>query len=356
MATGTAIGFDIGASSIKMTEISVSRRGASITRFLNIPLDINVMVDEEVGNFEYIINLITNVISSMDAHGADAYVSVKGKHIAAKRVIIPARSKKELQESLLWDIWQYSPFKGDEYVHEYTISDAPYDKKRSEITLFSARKESIINAVALVAAAKLNVVSVEPESMALARLYSLGYSTNSTIKSRSDFAAKGKQSAVIACLGHKTTTYVFVQKDTLLLTLTTDFGGSILTNSLCDEIDLTLEEAIMAQVNSNVIEEEVERIDALKEEFFEAFVKDLQTVITKNNEREKGSKTNVGFVYLTGRPSTDANMVNSINEKIDIPVEMFDPVLGIPKLSLPDEYNSNTFDVSLGLALKKMMQ
>lgn len=356
MAIGTAIGFDIGASSIKMTEVSIGRRNIAITRFLNIPLDINIMVDNEVGNFEYVVNLITNVVTSMDAKGEDAYVSVKGKNIAAKRVIIPLRSKKELQESLLWDVWQYSPFKGDEYVHEYTISDTPYDKRHSEITLFSARKESIINAVSIITGGGLRAASVEPESMALARLYAMGYSTKSTIKSRADFASKKRFSAVIACIGFQSTTYVFVKGDSLLLTLTTGFGGSILTDSLCDEIDLTLEEAIMAQVNSEVIEEEVEKIDELKERFFKAFVEDLNKVIEKNNRREKGGRTDVGFVYLTGRASTDANMVASVDSKMEIPVEMFEPIEGIPKMNKPEDYDTNTFDVSLGLALKKYME
>ncbi len=355
MAT-TAIGFDIGTSSIKMTEISIGRRSATITRFFSIPLDINIMVDEEDGHFEYITNLITNAIQSMDAQGDDAYGSVKGKHVAAKRIILPARSKKELQETLLWDIWQYSPFRGDEYIHEYTISNEPYDRKHSEITLFSARKESIINSIAILTAAKLNVASVEPESMALARLYSLGYSTNSTIKSRSDFSSRGNHSTVIACIGQATTTYAFVQNHKLLLTLTTDFGGGMLTSSLCDEIDLTPEEAIMAQVNSNVIEEEVENIDALKEQFFASFAKDLAKVILLHNNREKGNKTNVKLALLTGRASTDINMASSVNDKMDIHVEMFDPIPGIPKMSIPDGYNSNIFDVSLGLALKKFTQ
>lgn len=357
----SAIGLDIGATSIKMVQLQSTSKGWAIRDMLIKEI---AAVNKENGGSrrDAIVRTITDGIAESSFSGRSVVAVMPGYQLDIFPVKVSLSGKETLEEAIIKEASAHLSYKVENAVIDYIPfenDEAGADDSRTTRSLLTAaRREDVDAHLSILKEAKLKPVALDISACALARVIGL---------SRTD---KDKNALIINA-GDLHTTLTVLWKDNIILDRNILWGRENMTESLMNRLKLDRQKAsgLLCRAGlhprqfeepghenerndyTNKISETVYEIIATQ---LEKLAKEIDKVLQYFSSEMRGAKIDV--LYLMGAASTIKDLDTYLAKRIGIATKDFNPLRALDVLnkdgSKGDNGSGSFFGVALGLAVR----
>ena len=338
------IGLDIGSSSIKAVGLDWGKKTPKLKHFGMISLPPEAIVDGAFMDSATIVESIRSLVDGLKIKTRHVAVSISGHSVIIKKINVPAMSEVQLEESIRWEAEQYIPFDIEDVNLDFQILDEPAGQDQMSVLLVAAKKDMINDYTAVIEEAGLHPVIVDVDSFAIENAYNISYESSED------------EVVALVNIGASVMTINVLKGGTSAFTRDISIGGRQITEDIQKRLKMTYEEAEALKVkerDASPQSQEVERI-------IQGMAEQLATEVRRSLEffAAAASGSEIKRVFLSGGCAKIQLLPRLIEERIGIPVEVFNPFAKI-------DYQPESFDpeyikqmaplaaVGVGLALRR---
>ena len=168
----TALGLDIGTSSIKYLEVTKDKSGPQVTSYGLIPTPPGAVQSEASADIDALVEAIKRVIHDGGAKSQDVTIALPDSQVFTRVIEVPNLSDKELANSIHWEAEQYIPMPLDEVYMDFsklrTVTSSECIAKL-EILLVAAPKLLVDKFQRITEAAGLTPIAMETDVLSISR-------------------------------------------------------------------------------------------------------------------------------------------------------------------------------------------
>lgn len=341
------IGLDIGASSIKLVQIKVSRKAKSLQNFGIEPLPPGAIVGGALTNPGVVTQAIRSLSKRIHLRGKDVAIATAANSVIIRRLQIPAMEGPALAEQMEWEVKQNIPYARDEVIVDWEVLVPRTPEGQMEVVLVAAKREIIEQYVDAVKAAGLNPVIVDTDAFAMQNAVedAIGFAPNETV--------------AIINVGAHFSTLAIVRDGKPVFHRNLASGGDTFTEAIRHRLAVGIEGAEAYKVGgagtaaAEVVPQEVHRVLAQVSEQVSA---EYQRTIDFYLGDAVG--TSLARVYLMGGSALVPQLPKAIQDRARVPVAIFDPFarIAVDARRFDVEYlraNAPVATVAFGLALRR---
>jgi len=169
-AVGDFFALDIGTTALRVVELAHSGHGWNLKRYGIQPIDIRLSESTAEKDQRALGEAITNVIAASGIRAKDVAIGIPSNKMFASVVEIPNVPRAELNATIKYQAENYVPMKADEAKIDWAvIGESPTDKQKVEVLVASVQNSFTEARLDLLEGLGLNVVAIEPDSLALTR-------------------------------------------------------------------------------------------------------------------------------------------------------------------------------------------
>ncbi len=338
------IGIDIGSSSVKLVQIKGQNGAYHLLNVGIIPLSPEAIVDNTLMDSASIVSAIRNLVASLGIKLKDVACSISGNSVIIRKITLPAMSSDALEDQIVWEAEQYIPFDINDVNLDFQIlSPDSIDPAKMNVLLVASKKDLINDYIAVFNEAGLQLSVVDVASFTIQNTFELNHDVDPD------------EVMALINIGASVMNINIVKAGITLFTRDVQMGGNLYSEELQKQMGLSGSEAesskllagesgnsalltVLAKVNETITQEVRRSLD-----FHNS---------TANDER-------VSRIFISGGCSKVYNLLETIHEKLGVPVEMINPFAKI-------KYNEKDFDpeyleeigplmaVSVGLAIRRV--
>ena len=321
------VALDIGSSSIKLVEISESKRGYNLTNFGMAELHPETIVDGAIMDTAAVVDAIQSLVTGLKIKVRDVVTSVSGNAVRIQKITLPTMSQDELEESIQWEAEQYIPFDISDVNIDFQILDTLDDGSgQMEVILAAAKKDIINEYVAVISEAGLNVAIVDVDSFALENMYDVNYQFDT-----------GDVIALVN-IGASLTNINIIKNGISAFTRDISSGGNQYTEELQKRFSISYDEAESLKLGKGgkdlPRDEVIKVINQVSGEIVSA---EIQKTI--DYFLSQGTSDSVNKIYLSGGTSKTSGLSKTIQDKSGITTELVNPFANI-------DFNEKLFDAA----------
>jgi len=338
------IGIDIGSSSVKVVQLKVSKGSLQLLNAGILPLPPEAIVDNSLMDSPAIAMAIKNIVESLGIKIKDAACSISGNSVIIRKIVISAMSQEELEEQISWEAEQYIPFDINDVNLDFQIlSPDIADPSRMNVLLVASKKDIINDYVAVFSEAGMKLVVVDVDSFAVQNAFEANHEYHPE-----DIIA-------LINIGASVMNINVIKDGVTLFTRDVQMGGNLYSEEIQKQIGLSGEDAEIAKLLVSETDNEPIRNVILKVN--ETITQEIRRSLdfynsTANEDRITG-------IFMSGGCSKVYNLIETIAEKIVLPVESLNPFAKL-------KYNEKDFDpeylqeigpfmaVPVGLAIRRV--
>lgn len=167
---GDFFALDIGTTALRVVELGHSGQGWSLKKYGVQPIDIRLSESTAEIDQRQLAQAISNVIATAGIHSKDVAIGVPSSKMFASVVEVPNVPKAELNATIKYQAENYVPMKADEAKIDWAvIGESVADKQKIEVLVASVQNSFTESRLDLLEGLGLNVVAIEPDSLALTR-------------------------------------------------------------------------------------------------------------------------------------------------------------------------------------------
>lgn len=338
---GDFFALDIGTTAIRIVQLARSGSAWTLEKYATVPVDIRISNSDSAEDQKKLGEVITTALGQSGIRSRDVIIGVPSNRMFATVIDLPDMPQQELASTIKYQAEQYIPMSLDEAKVDWAvIGKSPKDPSKNEIILASVANSFIEQRLDLVESLGLNVVAIEPDSLAICRsLLPAGVQDGRLIIDFGDFA-----SDVVVTLG---------DSPRLIRSIATGFRSLIKSATQ----NLNIQDQQAAQfiqkfgLQPDKLEGQIARaLDSTMEQFTSEVNKSVKFFQTKY----PGSP--VGQILLSGYAATIPGFGAYVTEKVGIPAQVATPWQQV-RVAPTDQSNlqgiSAQFSVAIGLAQRK---
>lgn len=241
-STPSLIGVDVGASSVKMVELSGSTRtGYRLEGYSTAAVPKDAVTDGNVANLEQVAESIKLAWKLLGTRERRAAMALPSAAVITKKVMMMAGLREdEMEVQVEGEANQYIPFPLEEVNIDFQVlGSAPNNPDEVEVLIAAARKEKIEDRVAAAEEAGLKVIVMDVDTYATEAAYQL-------VANQLPSAGKD-QTVMIVDLGASTMHINVLHDNKSVYIREQAFGGTQLTQEIQRRFGLSVEEAEIAK-------------------------------------------------------------------------------------------------------------
>ncbi len=341
------IGIDVGSSAVKMVRLRPSRGSYHLENIGIAPLNPEIIVDNTIMDSAAVIDAIQNLLKSMKIKTKRIATSISGHSVIIRKISLPLMTEDELDASIQWEAEQYIPFDISEVNIDFQIL-GPDEKDPSQmnVMLVAAKKDFVDDYLAVFTEVGLEPMVMDIDCFAVENMFDFNYGF-----------VEGEIVALID-LGASATSVNVLKGDVSIFTRDIQAGGNLLNQELQKRLGISSDEAELAKLGQRDLGDvEDGAIDEILDDAVENLVQEVQRSLdffAATSSEEKISK-----VYLTGGVSGAKRVLETLEERLGIPIECVNPFrnLIVNKKEFDTEYLEAIgpmFSVATGLAMRKV--
>lgn len=343
-----AVGLDIGSSSVKLVQLSESKRGYVLDAFGVSPLPPEAIVDGALMNSAAIVEAIKGLFAQARLKNKNVSLGISGHSVIVKKISLPRMTQEELEESIQWEAEQYIPFDVKDVNIDVEILSTDDDATgQMDVLLVAAKKDMINDYTAVIAEAGLAPHVVDVDAFAVQNAFEVNYEIPKS------------ETIVLVNAGASVVNINVVANGKPVFTRDITMGGNQFTEEIQKQLNVSYDEAEKLKVGGDVgevdsvIPQEVERIisgvaDQMAGEIQRSL--DFYSATAADNTISK--------VYLSGGTARIPALFKTIEQRLAVPVEIVNPFKSV-------EIDNRRFDphqlvemaptatVAVGLALRR---
>jgi type IV pilus assembly protein PilM len=163
MASRTAIGLDIGTSSVRAAQVTVAKGSAVLDRFGQVPLPVGAVRDGEVVDPDAVSKAIKQLWSSTKFSKKDVVLGVSNQRVFVRLVDMPWMPSQDLKNALPYQVADLVPMPITEAVLDFVPLDEVKTDSSRQIRglLVAASQDMVLGAVRAVQKAGLKATTVD---------------------------------------------------------------------------------------------------------------------------------------------------------------------------------------------------
>ena len=338
------VGVDIGSSSVKVVQLKDVKGSLQLLNAGIFPLPPEAIVDNTLMDSSTIATVIKNLVASLGIKIKDVVCSISGNSVIIRKIVLPAMPQEELEDQISWEAEQYIPFDINDVNMDFQIlSPDSNDPSKMNVLLVASKKDIINDYVSVFSEAGLQLSVVDVDSFAVQNAFEANHDYSSE-----DILA-------LINIGASVMNINVIKDGITLFTRDVQMGGNLYTEEIQKQMGLSSEAAEIGKLLAHETDNESLRNVILKVN--ETITLEIRRSLdfynsTANDDRISG-------IFVSGGCSKAYNLINTIVEKIGLPVEKINPFANL-------KYSENDFDpeylkeigpfmaVPVGLAIRKV--
>lgn len=327
------VGVDIGSHSVKVCQLSESRKGLLLQKFDMAPLPPECVVDGAIMNFAQVQDRLGHLVQANKLKNQPAALSISGHSVIIKKISLPEMSKAELDSSIAWEAEQYIPFDIKEVNVDVQILDPKAGQGQMDVLLVAAKKDIIGDYISVATNAGLNPVLMDVDTFAVQNMFEWNYGLPSN------------ETVCLINIGAAMININIIANGITQFARDITMGGGLLTEEIQRQMHVSYEEAEHYKVggsetlSSSSIFREVQRLA-------ERVATTLVTEIQRSVEFYKATSVGEDLtrVYVGGGGAQTPALLRLLESRLQVPAELINPFKNIL-------IDANRFDIAL---LQKM--
>jgi type IV pilus assembly protein PilM len=339
------VGLDIGSSAVKAIELKPAGKGYKVAAFGSEAIPPDSIVDGAIIDGTAVVEAVRRVFETRNIKTKEVAASLSGNAVIVKKISLPAMTEAELAESIYWEAEQYIPFDIQDVNLDYQILTRgdTGGKSTMDVLLVAAKKEKIADYTGVIGQAGRVAVVIDVDAFALQNAYEANYGT--------------EPGAVVVLLnaGASATNINILDGDQSVFTRDISTGGNAYTEALQKELNLPFEQA--DQLKRGLAVDGVTFDDA--KPVLRAVTENLMLEVQKTFDFFKASAASdrISRIVVSGGASRAEGFTEVLTERLQAPVELFDPFKKIgfdaARFGLDSTEIAPTAAVAVGLALRR---
>ena len=338
------IGLDLGSSSIKIAQLSITKNGAELENFASVQTPQQAMTNGEITDPFLLGEAIKTLHKEQKFNRKKACIGMWGNSAIVKKISIPRRDPKELREQIKFEAQQYLPFDISQVTLEHHVLPFSFNNDMMDVLIIAAQNDFITKYVEVAAFSGLNCQIVDVSSLALANVFEFNY-------------GKLKDPIALFNFGATSTQFLVVLQGEVLFVRDIPVGGFHFTNEISKNMGMTYEEAEALKLSQTESTTEVPE----ETRTYMNLALDYVTEEVRNSidfYGASGGDLQITKAYYTGGASLTIGMIDHLQEALKLPFEPINPLLKIKTTNkkLNPQYLeqiSPFLSTSLGLALRQ---
>lgn len=338
------VGVDIGSSSVKLVQLSEYKGAYQLRNVGILPLPSGAIVDNSLMDTTSIVETIKDLLKSLNSKAKEAVCSISGNSVIIRKISLPAMTPDELEDQIAWEAEQYIPFDINDVNLDFEILDSDVSGAGKMTVLLVASKKEIINEyVAVFNEAGLRLTVVDVDSFAVQNIFELNY------------APLPDEVVALINIGASIMNLNVVKNGVSLFTRDVQMGGNLYTEEIQRQFSLSSEEAEKVKITGEHpdkarLKDTISRInDTLSIEI-------LRSLDFYNSTAEEQK---IGKIYLSGGCSKVPMLLESVSQRLGLPVEVLNPLRSITfsEKEFDPEYLQEIgplIAVAAGLAMRRL--
>jgi type IV pilus assembly protein PilM len=340
------IGIDIGSYSVKVAVIEERDKELVMTKFGIKELPPEVIVDGTIMDQSQVVSAINGLTQGMNLKSNDVCMSVSGHSVIIKKISLPEMSAEELSESITWEAEQYIPFSIDEVNLDFQILGPSNQEGANtmDVILVAAKKDKINDYVTLVVESGLNPQIMDVDAFALENMFEVNYGIET-----------GRVDALVN-IGAQVLNINVLKDGVSAFTRDSSVGGKMYSETLQKDLGVSLDAAEQLLRGQEAGGASIEQAQQIISNVNDDIVSEIGR--TLDFFRATTGIESVDRILLCGGTAMVGGIVDLINERLDVPVEVVNPFRNIQLDSSIDadlvKKNSPALAVVAGLALRRV--
>jgi len=335
---------DIGASSIRLLQLS--RHGSSyrIDHFAIESLPQGVIVEKSVQDVEAISDAIKSAIRKSGSNSKYCAVAVSGSAVFTKTISLPSNlAQADIESQVQIEANQYIPYPLDEISLDFEVlGPSARNADMVDILLAASKNENVESRQDALESLGLKAQVVDVESFAIANAFEL-------IRERDGI--RSTEAVGLFDIGYDLSTLMVLRNGRVLYTRDHPFGAHQLLEEIMRRYDMSPEQAGFFK-RGEPGPEDFE--DAVLEPFMLNVVHQISRALQFYSSSSEFS--NIRTLYLAGDMAMLKGLTDVVEQELGIKTNIADPVSGLelaPSVAVSAlTANAPNLMVSMGLALR----
>jgi type IV pilus assembly protein PilM len=337
------LGLDIGSNSIKAVEFDW-KKTPKLKNYGKIALPPEAIVDGALMDSASIVDSIRSLVEGLKIKTKNVAVSVSGHSVYTKAITVPVTPEDQLEQTIIWEAGRQIPFDIEDVKLDYQILDEPAKADQMSVLLVAAKKEMIDDYKAVIEEAGLFPAIVDVDVFAIENAFNLNY--ESTLE----------EVIALVNIGASVMNINILKGGISAFTRDVSMGGRQITEEIQKRLKMTYEEAEAIKIR----EKDAGSQNAEIEQIIQSMVEPLAQEVRRSWDffQATSAGEDVKKIYLSGGCAKIQMLPSMIEEKMDTPVEVFNPFTKV-------DFNPDVFDpeylkqvaplaaVAVGLALRR---
>ncbi|MGD0675999.1 MAG: type IV pilus assembly protein PilM [Polyangiaceae bacterium] len=344
MAEGkNLVGVDIGASSIKVALLREARKKLQVVRWGWAPLAPQTIIDGHVMNAGAVTEALNRVFHDRKIQQRDVAIGVYGQSVIVRKITVPMMTPNELDEQIHWEAEQHIPFDIKLMSVDYEVLRRRPEAGQMDLLLVAAKKDEINDYAAIVRDAKLRPIVVDINAFTIQNVFEQqhGLPSESTIG--------------LLNIGAAISSLNIVAKGVSAFTREITNAGNTITEEIRKALSCSYEQAEAYKHGGGLTQILPQEVTQIIHQSCQALAGEIQRsldfYLATTGEQE------IGRIYVSGGSAYLAPLIQAIERRARVPVQLFDPMSAIdvdPKLPNEPQLRAiaSQMVVALGLSLR----
>ena len=232
----SAIGLDIGASAVRVAQLSGTRESYTLQRFGQIALPQGAVVDGEIRDTGAVSEAVAQVFKRTRLKSKQAVIGIANQRVVVRQVDFPYLDEAEFRDSLRFQAADYIPMPVDEAELDFIVIDDYTTENQDHmmrVLLVAAATDTVETFVSTVIAGGVQPAGIDLVPFAVARAVSSA--------ARGEIGLEGSE-AIVDVGARVTNVMIHVNGEPRFVRILLA-GGHDATNAIAEELGVSLEEA-----------------------------------------------------------------------------------------------------------------
>lgn len=223
------LGLDLGSSSIKIANLKVSGKKATLNELVILPTAKGAVDGGDIVHPEVIANALSEGLSKKKFAKSPVVVGMFGGAVITKKISMPKMDSKHVQEQLRWEAEQYIPFSIEEAVFDFHILGSSHNETM-DVLLVAARQEHLFRYFECTQGAGLDCSIIDVNGLALANCFEFNYGVI-------------PGTVALVNIGASVTNLVILESGLLVFSRDIPYGGFLYDTEISRELGIGPQEA-----------------------------------------------------------------------------------------------------------------
>jgi type IV pilus assembly protein PilM len=339
-----AFGLDIGISTIKAVEVSLSGSEVKLTACIMSPSPPKGIISESQSDEEEMAKALKKVAEDAGISNKNVNIALPDNQAYSKVIEMPYLSDRELASAIYWEAEQYMPIPLSTASLSWHVISKPAAASSSEkmkVLMVGAPTNVVKKYQKIITMAGFVINTLETEILATIRALTFYLPPNINTPT------------IIVNIGDVSTSLAIVVRNNILFTYSLPVGGAAVNRAISADFGLTEAQAEEYKRTYGIKKGAIgNRIGSATEPILESIIAEVKKAIVYYSEKNSNSK--IEQVILSGGTAKLPGIDIFFADALGIETVIGNPWKNISSNNIPKEIlgNAPAYSIGVGLALK----